>query len=326
MKRKRVYFIVDRKGWVQHRRVDYLRSQQGIYRFHILTANQFQWLWGFGMLRNRPIVFTTWRIVHKILKEKPNCFSESDFSWFLASVTSHSQIGGGLDPQQPIPNRTPEEAFRLAIRLLGRFKVVTANSRLLYDLLRPALPNVMYCPNGVNVDYFAPKDRVTFDNNAIRIGWVGKRRGAKNFSVVQKVTDRLANVGIRVSLVTVERDAEYAALDRAQMREFYHEIDYYLCASWNEGTPNPALEAGACGVPVITTRVGNMPELIVDDANGYFVDPTEESIVERCIGLKKTSEDRYRAMSKAIREAVETDFSWKRNIQYHIEAFDRLVR
>ena len=278
------------------------------------------------MLRKRPIVFTTWRIVHKILKEKPNCFPESDFSWFLASVTSHSQIGGGLDPQQPIPNRTPEEAFRLAIELLGRFKVVTANSRLLYDLLRPSLENVMYCPNGVDVDYFAPKDRVTFDNNALRIGWVGKRRGAKNFAVIQKVTNRLADVGIGVSLVTVERDAEHAALDRAQTREFYHEIDYYLCASWNEGTPNPALEAGACGVPVITTRVGNMPELIVDDANGYFVDPTEESIVERCIGLKKMSEDRYRAMSKAIREAVKTDFSWKRNIQYHIDAFDRLVR
>ncbi|NQW47937.1 MAG: glycosyltransferase, partial [Planctomycetes bacterium] len=45
-----------------------------------------------------------------------------------------------------------------------------------------------------------------------------------------------------------------------------------VCASESEGTPNTALEAAACGCTIVTTRVGNMPELIVDGVNGVFAD------------------------------------------------------
>ncbi|MEO8601389.1 MAG: glycosyltransferase [bacterium] len=40
-----------------------------------------------------------------------------------------------------------------------------------------------------------------------------------------------------------------------------------------EGTPNPALEAAACGCTVVSTPVGTLPELIRDAANGYLVEP-----------------------------------------------------
>ena len=40
------------------------------------------------------------------------------------------------------------------------------------------------------------------------------------------------------------------------MPEWYSHIDVLICASESEGTPNPVLEALACGVPVISTHVG----------------------------------------------------------------------
>ncbi len=45
------------------------------------------------------------------------------------------------------------------------------------------------------------------------------------------------------------------------MPEYYSKIDVYVCTSKIEGTPNPVLEAMACGVPVISTDVGVIPEL-----------------------------------------------------------------
>ena len=81
-------------------------------------------------------------------------------------------------------------------------------------------------------------------------------------------------------LLKISKDNKKAPLSMDQMLDFYRSIDFYLCASWNEGTPNPGLEAGACGVPVVSTRVGNMRELIKDGTNGYFVEPTVESIVD----------------------------------------------
>ena len=45
--------------------------------------------------------------------------------------------------------------------------------------------------------------------------------------------------------------------------DYYNSIDLYICASKNEGTPNPVLESMATGVPIISTDVG-----IVRDAFG----------------------------------------------------------
>jgi glycosyltransferase involved in cell wall biosynthesis len=56
------------------------------------------------------------------------------------------------------------------------------------------------------------------------------------------------------------------------MREaFYHRIDLLAVTSIAEGTPNPVLEAMACGVPVVSTPVGHVPELIVHGKNGWIV-------------------------------------------------------
>ena len=45
------------------------------------------------------------------------------------------------------------------------------------------------------------------------------------------------------------------------MPGYYAGIDVLLCASLTEGTPNPVLEAMACGIPVISTGVGIVPEV-----------------------------------------------------------------
>ena len=45
----------------------------------------------------------------------------------------------------------------MIINLLKKFKVVTANSLILYELLSTSLPNLIYCPNGVDTDFFIPK-------------------------------------------------------------------------------------------------------------------------------------------------------------------------
>ncbi len=50
-----------------------------------------------------------------------------------------------------------------------------------------------------------------------------------------------------VELVSAVREQHWRSPE--QMREIYWSLDVYLCASRNEGAPNPCLEAAACGVP-----------------------------------------------------------------------------
>ena len=48
---------------------------------------------------------------------------------------------------------------------------------------------------------------------------------------------------------------------RMEMLDFYNDIGTLVCFSESEGTPNPILEAAACGRAVLSTKVGNFPVL-----------------------------------------------------------------
>jgi glycosyltransferase involved in cell wall biosynthesis len=101
------------------------------------------------------------------------------------------------------------------------------------------------------------------------------------------------------------------------MLDFYHSLDVYVCASRSEGTPNPCLEAMACGLPVITTRVGNMPELIRDGENGYLVERNVAAIAEKVARLRDDPVARER-MGRAARAAVVESWDWRRQAtRYH---------
>lgn len=60
--------------------------------------------------------------------------------------------------------------------------------------------------------------------------------------------------------------------DSSRMPELYNKAKMLVCASTVEGNPRVTIEAMACGTPVVSTRVGIMPEVIQDGENGLLVD------------------------------------------------------
>ena len=318
-----IYYIVDRKGWVQHKRFDYLQRYQQKYRLKLLSARRFFFYWSMGLMKEEKLFFSTWRIIHGRIKKNPHCFQTTDFKNIMVGVTSHSNIGGGLDPLNPIPGRTPDEALILSTNLLKKNKVVTVNSNILYRLLKSELQGLMYCPNGVDCSFFKPQRIKKYDPQLIRIGWVGKIRAAKNYDVICAVKHAMETRGFEIKMIDVSKKKKRAPFSQAQMKDYYNNIDYYLCASWNEGTPNPALEAAACGIPIITTMVGNMPDLITKK-NGFFIEPTIESIIQTLEDLKKLSVTEYEEFSRTIRSEIKKNWGWDSQINYFVKAFDQL--
>lgn len=322
----KINYIVESKAWVQFKRIKYLQKYQSKYSFSSYTIGQFYWMWKIGLLRNQPIYFSSWRMVFGLLKKHPDLFTDSHFSYFSAAVTSHSNIGGGLKSELTTPGRTRKDAYTLATRLLKRFKVVSVNSMELYNLLRPEILNIYYCPNGVDSTVFTAKDRKKFNSSNIVIGWVGKDRSAKNYLVIReslKVLKREHNINSKI--VLLKSGLKGSMLNTSQMSNYYKEIDFYLCASWNEGTPNPALEAASSGVPIVSTKVGNMPELIIEGENGFFIEPTVDSIVERFVDLSNISIEKYTKMSLDIRETVDNSWSWDEKIKGYVDIFNKLT-
>lgn len=59
----------------------------------------------------------------------------------------------------------------------------------------------------------------------------------------------------------------------------------FVMPSKSEGGPRVAIEALACGIPVLATRVGMMPDVIEDGVNGAFTTGTEEDLQEKIRSL-----------------------------------------
>jgi glycosyltransferase involved in cell wall biosynthesis len=88
-----------------------------------------------------------------------------------------------------------------------------------------------------------------------------------------------------------------------EMHELYNDMDLFIVASLEDGTPNGALEAMASGIPVISNRIGNMPEIIQNGYNGYLIDgPTK---IENYVKLiKNLDKEHLIEMGKNARQSI----------------------
>ena len=60
--------------------------------------------------------------------------------------------------------------------------------------------------------------------------------------------------------------------DYPSIIDLYHCLDTYLITSRDEGGPMSILESMACGIPIVSTRVGLAPEMINNNYNGLLAD------------------------------------------------------
>jgi len=74
----------------------------------------------------------------------------------------------------------------------------------------------------------------------------------------------------------------------------------FVISSRMEGSPNSCIEAMSCGLPVVATQVGGIPELIEDCVNGRLVPPgNHELLAESIIELLQDEEQRIEMGLKA---------------------------
>lgn len=122
--------------------------------------------------------------------------------------------------------------------------------------------------DGVDLSKFRPQNLERFQTVGQRelvIGWVGNSKWADEIedfkgvhSILKPAIEKLQREGVAVRSLFADRQERFIPHD--QMPEYYSKIDVYVCTSKIEGTPNPVLEAMACGVPVISTDVGIVPQ------------------------------------------------------------------
>ncbi len=71
-----------------------------------------------------------------------------------------------------------------------------------------------------------------------------------------------------------------------RVQDYMNLAEVFVLPSLSEGFPVTILEAMACGLPIVATRVGGVPDIIEDGANGYLINTKNpEQIAEALLKL-----------------------------------------
>jgi glycosyltransferase involved in cell wall biosynthesis len=91
---------------------------------------------------------------------------------------------------------------------------------------------------------------------------------------------------------------------RDDMEAILPDLDMVICCSRNEGTPVALIEAMAAGVPVLSTDVGGVGDLITHGETGWLVPPADPAALAAGIRGLLADPDLGRGMAEAARIAV----------------------
>ncbi|MRS04846.1 glycosyltransferase [bacterium] len=81
--------------------------------------------------------------------------------------------------------------------------------------------------------------------------------------------------------------------------------DLFVLPSLSEGLPTVILEAIACGIPVIASRLPGVMEIIVDKESGWLVEPGNVAEFTKAISRAMVSEDELNRVRMAAFQNLE---------------------
>lgn len=162
-----------------------------------------------------------------------------------------------------------EERKALYTDIIAGYTVGSKKLNAIYENV-PGYPRpTAIVEDGVDLGLFTPQNIGRFQDISQRdlvIGWVGNSKWAAELedfkgvnTILKPAIEKLQSKGERVVSFFADRQERFIPHD--EMQNYYKDIDVLVCTSKIEGTPNPVLEAMACGVPVISTDVGVVPQV-----------------------------------------------------------------
>lgn len=103
--------------------------------------------------------------------------------------------------------------------------------------------------------------------------------------------------------------------------KYYQAADIFVLPSHTEGTPLVVIEAMACGLPIVASNVGGIPEIVINNENGFIITPkNEKELISKVQILVKNQSLRNKFANKSI-EIINTEFDNAKKVEKLINLY-----
>jgi len=260
-------------------------------------------------------------------------WGSTDAIWLgrLAGVTKiiHNEHGFNID--EAIALSAKRSLVRFFVYRMASKTVVVSNELL--NIMKNKFylnhRNLAFISNGINTEYyiqnFSERERVRaalgFKNADFVVGFSGRLDPVKNLDLMVKVflhclrndphfkflvigdgpeKERIENLCKGVNI----QQHVLLAGKKDEVLPYLRALDAFLLTSHREQMPLTILEAMSVGIPVVASKVGEIPHMINDGMDGFLVSPnTAPEIWSRILILIK-NDDSYKNIGILARKKI----------------------
>lgn len=263
------------------------------------------------------------RMLPTISQHVPTLMTLHD-AWLLSGHCAHSfdcerwKSGCGACPDLTIYPAIKRDAThynwqrKRDIYNHSRFYVATPSRWLMNkvenSILVPAILDARIIPNGVDLNTFHPtgqhdaRNKLGFHPDTHVLLTMGTRYLDSNWKDNQTLHQAMVHLannypGHDTMLLILGSDAPLEYINQVEIRplpyqedpqtvaQYYQAADVYVHPARADTFPTSILEALACGIPVVATALGGIPEQIDNDKEGFLVSPRDAAGMADKIGL-----------------------------------------
>ncbi|MBW1767823.1 MAG: glycosyltransferase family 4 protein [Deltaproteobacteria bacterium] len=224
-----------------------------------------------------------------------------------------------------------EKRDLIAFRVTTPDKIIVINSGLELENYRESV-----------IDVQGKKDEFQIEEDTSVVGVIGRLEPVKGheylIEAARMVTEELPKVKfLIVGDGSLRNDLESQCEELGVLDKFIFTgwkedvssilstLDILVLPSVNEAVGRVLIEAGACGVPVVATNVGGVPEIVRDNETGILVPPGSPGDLARAIIDLLNSEDKRQQMSIAAEKWIDDRFSAHRMVEEVFNSYDVLT-
>lgn len=216
------------------------------------------------------------------------------------------------------------------------------------SILAPAMIEGRVIPNGVDTSIFYPGEKelvrrelglpinepiLLFVANGI------KNNPFKDYSTLRKTIELLGEQSqTPLHFIALGEDGEQEQVgqvtihyisrisDMKLVTQYYRASDLYIHVAKAETFPNTVLEAMACGVPVIASNVGGIPEQVDDGITGLLIPAQNAELMARSASLLLKDPILREKMGKAAMLKVKDRFTLTHQVEQYLQWYEEILQ